>query len=173
MLDEDATTDLELDPAVVAAAAIEVTRQEARCDAKADSLAQFSGALAGIMAIVAAGAGAVAVLFSHLGLWALLPVGLLAAAAASWGAALMVLCSKVIRPDLSGPSPTSFVRVDHLEQLDKVSLQTFNTNLVRRLRPLVVRRFEFLARAVDLIVIGFVVLFVGAATFGVMLALAG
>lgn len=167
------TRPLDLDPAVVAAAAAEVTRQEGRCDAKADSLSQFSGALASIMAIVAAGAGAIAVLFSHLGLWALLPVGLLATAAASWAGALLILCYKVIRPVLSGPSDTAFVHTDHLQRLDNISLEQFHRDLVLRLRPLVVTRFRFLARAVDLIVAGFGALFAGAISFGVLLSLAG
>jgi hypothetical protein len=162
---------MELDPAVVAAAAAEVARQEGRCDAKADSLSQFSGALASIMAIVAAGAGAIAVLVTHLGLWALLPILLLAGAAALWGSALLVLIYKVIRPDLSGPSDTAFVHPDHVHRLSGISLEAFYLDLVLRLRPLVVTRFRHLARAVDLIVAGFVALFAGATTFGVLLAL--
>ncbi|MFC0436127.1 hypothetical protein [Kutzneria buriramensis] len=170
-----APDDLNLDPAVVAAAAGEISRQESRCDDKADSLAQFSGALASIMAIVAAGAGAIAVLFTHLGPWALLPILLLAGAAGLWGSALLVLIYKVIRPDITpaAGSNTSFVHDDHLDRLDSVDLTRFHLDQVVRLRPLVVARFRALARSVDLIVLGFVALFAGAAAFGILFALAG
>ncbi|MFC0431084.1 hypothetical protein [Kutzneria buriramensis] len=144
--------------AVLAAEDAEVARQEARVDTKAALVAGVAGTLS---TLAVAGAGAVGVIGSHLGWWALPLVLALGVAATYWGTAFVVLCQKIIRPDLTDPSPGSFARDNHVDELRQMTLTHYYVSKISRLGPLVHTRYRHIAQATDLLLRGLVPLAIG------------
>ncbi|KAA2247019.1 hypothetical protein F0L68_40455 [Solihabitans fulvus] len=141
---------------VLAAEAAEISRQEGRADTKAIQV----GALAGTLATVAA--AAIGVVLSHAVGWPALAItGLLAAAAASWIAAVAVLLRRVIRPQLGAATRGTFVSGRQTDELDGMTLISYHRARIDRQGPLVLARYQHLRRAVDLLLYGFVPLGAG------------
>ncbi|MGH3867239.1 MAG: hypothetical protein ACRDQ4_14070 [Pseudonocardiaceae bacterium] len=148
---------------VLEAAALEVTRQEARVDMKAGQLAS----LAGTLATLSVGAvGAVGALAPRVG-WLVWAAVALLLSAGFWAGSVVVLLRRIIRPRLEGAHRGSFLEPDHVERLRVMSVICYREALVARLGGLVLARYRAVRLAADLLAAGFVPLLLAGAVAAV------
>lgn len=137
--------------AVYAAEDAEIGRQEARCDTRSALVAGIAGSMATLLIAANGLLGGV----GALGWWSLLVALPLVGALGCWYAAFRIVCHKSLRPYLSGDgTPGSFVRQDHLDELETQTRRAYFKAKVERLSPRILERWQALGTSLQLLLLG-------------------
>lgn len=139
---------------------VDLARQETRADGKASQVVSQSAILA---TLAVASIGGLVVLAQQLSPRVLLAIPFLLLALLPWGAGMIIVLRRVIRPQLGD---NAFTGAEHL-----ADERAFYLRKIAELRPIVRRRYSAVAVATDLQVLGIIAVALAGLVLAVVLAL--